>query len=290
MRIDGLTVCVGPMYAAQLRRSLPVWVDTLDTLSIVTKPRDADVLALAGPSNLRIYTTDVFTRYGAHFNKGAALNELYAAADPSAWVLHVDSDIVPPADWRVAVERRAEPGCLWGVPRFDERGRRMDRQLYPWGYWHLWHSDDPATWRWPLFEHFHAHAGNYDANFADQWPRERRRDLGFQVVHQGERQTNWFGPEDRDKRRMRALRSKGLGRVRTPEGAEPLPLPAPRCRVVLDGDPAWCRESLRACRAVSQFDIRAIVGSDAPDGWQRVTPATHPHTLQELVQGLCSTS
>lgn len=279
MRIDGLTCCVGAMYAEQLARALPIWLDTLDTLTIVTQPNDP-ALALSG-ANLRHVTTDVFTRYGAWLNKGAALNELFAAVDPSEWVLHVDSDIVPPQNWRSLAEQRANAGALWGAPRYSESGRRMDARLYPWGYFHLWHTQDMRTWRWPLFENFHAHAGNYDANFADLWPKLLRRDLGFNVRHQGERQTNWFGPRDANKTRMRQLRSKGLGRVRTPAGNDPLPLPEPRFRFALAGHVDWLRGALRICRQGSQFDVHAKILAAPPPGWERLDDTVPLRAVRE---------
>lgn len=157
-KIDAITCCVGKMYAEQLARSLPIWLDTLDSLTIVTKKGD-DILALEGPSNLSIVETDVFTSYGAHFNKGAALCYAYASADPKDWALHVDSDIIPPKDWRKIAEEKAEPDCLSGAFRYDERGQRLDEApLYPYGYFHLWHVSNPVTWKWPLFDPWFPHA------------------------------------------------------------------------------------------------------------------------------------
>lgn len=262
MRIDAITCCVGEVYAVQLARSLPIWLDTLDSLTVVTKPHDS-VLTHDGPSNLRFVTTDVFTAFGAHFNKGAALNEAIKAADPTEWTLHVDSDIIPPADWRTVVERTAQVNCLSGAFRYDEGGKRLDeRPLYPYGYFHLWHASDKRTWRWPLLENWHSHAGSYDANFTDLWPRHKRKDLGLKLIHQGERRTNWFGP-DSDPQMMQAIASEGYRahRMRANRGEGRLPIPEPANQYRLAS-----LEQTRECRR--RFDQFAVeTRYSAPAEW-----------------------
>lgn len=205
MRIDGITTCVGPRYAAHLAQTLPVWLETLDSLTIVTASGDdgheARMLGISSGATLcywlQLYSTfrspdgrlsvvsaDEFTKHGAHFNKGAALNVALGQARPTDWILSLDCDVLPPPNWR---EHLAEitPGTLYGCRRTDKLATK------PWGYFQLWHaSDDRAK----AFAECYDHAGRYDAVFADGWPRNRRKVLPFTVRHLGEPARYWHGP------------------------------------------------------------------------------------------------
>lgn len=280
MDIDALTVCAGPLYAGYLRRSLPVWLDTLDSLTVITKPDDRDTIEVChGRPRLRLVTTDVFTAHGAAFNKGAALDVGYAAMDPVDWVLHFDSDILPPPDWRRRFERTHRVGGVHGAPRYDEKGRLIpDAPPWPYGYFQLWHAADPAAQFWPLFEPWHPHAGSYDLEFLEKWPRDRWHKLNFKVTHFGEVRRNWFGaglaPEAQREafRRMDAVHKVGLRNTRMlarrPENR--LAVPPPRFRFAFDGhDPAWGREMLRACLHPDPFLVDAYCGRAGP-GYERV--------------------
>lgn len=283
MRIDAITCCVGELYAGQLARSIDVWLSTLDSLTIVTKPGDP-VLALRGPRELRFVETEVFTEFGAYFNKAAGLNLAYAATDPTDWVLHFDSDIIPPADWRSIAEAKARRDCLSGAHRYDEHtGERLDEvPLYPYGYFHLWHTSAPQTWRWPLFDPWFEHAGSYDANFTDLWTPSKRKDLGFKLIHQGERRTNWYGA-GADQSHMQRLREVGYRNARKKDYGR-LPIPEPKLRLALrSNQEGWARDVLRACRIAGPFAVEAMVRNDVPKGWEKVRPAVRPHEIQRRV-------
>jgi hypothetical protein len=210
-------------------------------------------------SKLYVYKTEVFYAHGATFNKAAALCEAYYCASPSDWVLHFDSDILPPEYWRRLAEKRIQPGNLYGAFRYSEDGKRLDEYpLFPYGYFHLWNTLDPNSWNWPIFEHWHPHAGNYDSEFAEQWPMSKRLDLGFSVTHQGEPRENWMGPKGGD---MQHLREVGLWKVRqlAKQGVGILDIPVPDMRLLIldaERDPIWTREVLRSC-AAQRFDVTA---------------------------------
>lgn len=278
MRIDGITCCVGEKYALQLTRSLQRWLETLDSLTIVTAPGDSSIQlvtdllkTMPAPDSrpysppcceLKIITTNVFYEHGAKFNKAAALCEAYQLSNPTDWVLHFDSDIIPPEYWRWLAEKRIGKGNLYGAFRYNEEGRRLDEfPLFPYGYFHLWHVDDPCAWRWPIFETWHPHAGNYDSEFAMQWPSARRgHDLGFSVLHQGEPRQSWFGPNDSES--MQGLHNTGLYHVRllAKEGVGILSIPEPLLRFYLltpEADPQWTKSVLRLCAEHGPFKITA---------------------------------
>lgn len=276
MMIDAITVCVGEMYCKQLQRALPIWGSTLDSLTIITKPNDP-ITQVKLPTNTRVHETDIFTQYKAHFNKGAALCEGFAIADPSDWVLHVDSDIIPPPNWRDVVENTAKFGCLSGAFRYDEEtGECLDEApLYPYGYFHLWSMRDAHCHVWPLFEPWFPHAGSYDANFTDRWPKNCRKDLGFKLIHQGERRQNWFGP-GADPAHMKQLHVQGLRSVRmlaNRTGIGRLKVPQPKVRAVIRSrDIDFVLRVLRVCRSGGPFMVEA-----------KMTNTWVPHKYMEIM-------
>ena len=195
MRIDGITVCVGRMYAEYLWQALPYWLTTLDSLTIVTKPGD-DLLTrkirMDSRAELRVVVTDVFTEDGAHFNKGAALNRAYAMRDPRHWVLAFDCDMKPPLTWRRQAEAEAIAGNLYGAPRSTRK-----KTFEPFGYFQLWHARDPAAAFHPRlcgpFSERYGHCGRYDRDFLQRWPEGRRLALPFQLRHLGTPCRHWHG-------------------------------------------------------------------------------------------------
>jgi len=206
MRIDGITTCAGEQYAGYLARSLPVWLDTLDSVTVVGLPNEIDRLwygFLCEPSlqiPVQVVSTDAFTSNGASFNKGAALNYGIRCNLPTrsqhlpSWLLSFDCDILPPANWREIAERQLERGNLYGAPRYSPEGGRVDRRWYPRGYFQLWHVTDPHYRRSPVFDENWPDAGGYDTAFASQWPLGKWVDLGIALVHQGEKAKHWCGP------------------------------------------------------------------------------------------------
>ncbi len=224
MKIDGLVVCVGKHYAETLAQALPVWLATLDRLMIVTDEKSDKCL-----NRYLYYTTDIFYRYGAHFNKGAALSEAFYHLNPQDWVLNIDADIIPPANWRKLAEPVLRVGNLYGCKRHYENttNPREDDSTWPdlWGYFHLWNVRDPASWIRPVYPVDCGHAGNYDHTFMRRWDENRRVELPFTVEHIGPPRNNWFGQGNGAQKRMDELHELGLynawftkaGHIKVPE-------------------------------------------------------------------------
>jgi len=300
MEIDAFTCCVGPVYANYLRQSLPIWMDTLDSLTVVTKPEDKTVIDVCNKyRRIRVVTTDVFGKFGAAFNKGAALNVAYAAMDPHAHVLHFDSDIMPQTNWRKIAEKNFKPGTIAGARRYDEKGKLIvDHDPWPYGYFQMWNANDPACQCWPMFDTWHSHAGNYDVEFLEKWPKARWVDLGFRVTHFGEVRQNWFGvglPANRQQQsfeRMKELHKKGLRQVAIEARAaeKRLAVPDYKLKLVLDShDRPWQRLMLRACMTSDPFLVTAIVGPGCP-GWETLTVHDSVEYLRDRVARLAKES
>lgn len=266
--IDGITCCVGPTYAGYLTRSIDYWLGALNSITIVTTPTDTPTIELAlnklqqHPDKIKLVTTDLFTAYGAKFNKAAALCCAYGACDPKDWVLHFDSDILPPGKIpKVLANENLDDRCLYGAFRYLEGGGRIDESpLFPYGYFHLWHRSASQAFRWPLFDLHHPHAGNYDADFADLWERYYRKELQLRLVHCGTPRANWYGPEA-DPNAMLRLHTIGLARVRqrAAAGHDQLRIPLPKLLVTTDSDDGPTNvEIVRAASRFNPFDIKFI--------------------------------
>jgi hypothetical protein len=205
MNIAGITTCVGELYANYLREALPVWLKTLDSLTIVTDTSGSNVLWFLALFGAKIIHTDAFTRNGAHFNKGAALNQGIAAAAPTDWILSFDADILPPANWRQIAERRAQRDCLNGAHRYKPNAKQTNKNaIFCKGYFQLWHVEDPHYRRSPIFDDSFD-AGGYDTAFASQWPRRLHNNLGFGVTHLGEKCRYWCGPGTTPEQQQEAM-------------------------------------------------------------------------------------
>lgn len=241
MRIDLVTTCVGDEYREHLSKTLCAWLRGLrrhDSLTVVTDEATFDEPWFIDTQPLvRTVTTDVFTRNGAAFNKGAALN---AGIDygPTDWVLAFDCDILPPEGWMQVVEwevqRHGENLSrqqLYGAKRYalsdypvhlgvkgeyDEESKKyyipIDRTWYPRGYFQLWNMQR-LRGGWPPYTEQIEHAGGYDTQFADEWPMAGWCEIPLRLVHLGTKSKNWFGPGT-TREQMRRAQSEARQRRR----------------------------------------------------------------------------
>src|SRR3990170_8198311 len=99
MKINALTVCV--QYADYLSIGLPRWLSGLDSWTIVTDGRDEATPRFAQlDPRIKVVQTDLFYADGASFNKGRAIEWARKYHLPwRDWILFLDADIVPEADW-----------------------------------------------------------------------------------------------------------------------------------------------------------------------------------------------
>lgn len=231
MKITGLTTCVGEHYAKMLGKSLPIWLNTLDDLRIITDHETKNRYMSGFPPS-KIYPTEIFTAHSASFNKGAALSQGFANIKDPDWILNFDADILPPANWRTPIEAYAypDPTKLYGCShRYREDGSLIPDADFPniWGFFHLWNVADPHSWRRPVFDPTCGHAGNYDHTFMTQWPVDSRVDLWpeLKLIHQGEPRQKWFGNDEKNDKKMMNLFTLGLwdawltraGHIKPPE-------------------------------------------------------------------------
>jgi len=203
MNIAGITTCVSEEYAGYLSNSLNIWLRTLDSLTIVTKPGD---VATKFSKDTTVIETDVF---GEYFNKGSALNVAFKAANPTDWVLSFDCDIVPPINWKDTVEMGAKKGHLNGAQRFQDRRLIDSSKSWPKGYFQLWHVSDTCYNRDKPFIEWCRHAGRYDYVFWENW-RTNCHNLDLKLVHQGNTGKNWWGEGTTPEQIQQAFNQAGI--------------------------------------------------------------------------------
>lgn len=217
MKLSAVTVSVD--YSTELARSIRRWVAGLESLIVVTAPRDEATIELARANGARLHVTDAFWQEGALFNKARALEEARSLLPAADWHLFLDADVIPPEDWREQLERLdPQIGMLHGARRAHEDGRPIDdRELA--GFFQLFHSSDPRAAK-PLDRDW-LHSGNYDSTFMMRWPNSLQRILPLELVHLGETGKNWCGKGNeaamkkiREGRRGRSWRTETVRHVR----------------------------------------------------------------------------
>lgn len=203
--IRGVTVSVG--YGDILAITLPRNMRHFAECVVVTSAEDARTQEVArSVPGVRLSVTDAFTRHGARFNKGLALEEAgFDVMGRHGWICIHDADILFPDN--VPLDR-LRPGCLHGCQRRmleDPRRWRPDLEWTacpigkdggPIGYCQIFHAHDPVIKdRRPWYDVSFGHAGGGDAAFLHHWPRERHVMLHMDVLHLGPRDRNWFGTD-----------------------------------------------------------------------------------------------
>lgn len=201
MKVHAITVCVD--YSVELSRSIDRWIASLETLVVVTTPRDESTISLAEWAGAKTFLTEAFYEDHAFFNKGRALERGRTLLPADGWHLFLDADVIPPGNWMEVVEAQSpEPGALYGARRVTEGGEPIrDAELA--GFFQLFHSSDPKGWA-PLEQDF-LHAGNFDSAFIARWPRNARRFLDLELVHLGEPRVNWCGKSEANRQALRGI-------------------------------------------------------------------------------------
>ena len=228
--IRGLTVCVGEWYAGTFAIAAPRNLRHLTDCLVVTDEATAPMLPAL--PDLRILVTDAFTRHGARFNKGLAIEEGLDALGRSGWILIHDADVILPASLELS---RVRPATLHGArrrmlddpglyrPDLDWTALPLGADGGPIGFFQLFNATDRHLKnKQPWYDVSFAHAGGGDAYFLEHWPPGARTILPIEVLHLGPRDTHWFGANDAGRATMSAF----MGRNGWPRGPH-LPEPAP---------------------------------------------------------------
>lgn len=197
-----MLVCVN--YDDILSITLPRNIDKFSECCVITSPEDTATQELVAmfPS-VKLFITDAFTRHGAKFNKGLAMEEAFDYFGRRGWMLIIDADIVLPPTMEFPA---VVPGNIYGAKRrmlvdvaaftdglkWNKLPVGDDKEIA--GFFQLFFATDAVLHKTrPWYEPTFIHAGGCDAYFQQLWPVACRKRLDLHVLHIGPRDTNWFG-------------------------------------------------------------------------------------------------
>lgn len=196
-----IVVCVG--YDDLLAITLPNNIRHFSECVVVTSPGDERTRRVCeSVTNTRVFCTDAFTRHGAAFNKGLAIEEGFDFLGRDGWICVWDADILLPdrPDWGVIECGRLHSASRRIVNDVLDWNENNDWSDYPIssesgmpGYLHLFHARDPAIAQQPWYDLKFVHAGGGDGYFQSRWPPHLKTYMPFEVLHLGPKDTNWFG-------------------------------------------------------------------------------------------------
>ena len=229
--MNAITVCVE--YGDSLKATLPENARHFEKVIVVTALQDVETIKIVqGVENAWLWVTDAFTRDGAMFNKGRALEEGLRLLKPQGWTVIFDADTLMPDAMDFS---QIEPGNLYSpyrrllaavglladAPRWEKFEEGPEKRTGEFGgYFFLFHAEDPVLKTRPWYPTRWTHAGGSDTEFAEKWPAERRKRLPFEVLHMGPLGQNWCGrhtamadgkePERAEQRRRAIQEMRGL--------------------------------------------------------------------------------
>lgn len=213
LRLEAVTVCVG--FDDFLDVTLAINHPHFDTFIVVTAHDDRATQAVARKHGAICVQTDLFSKNGRNFNKGAAINAGFSRFQYHGWRLHLDADIALPDNFRRILFNHTalDRDCIYGADRVDVVGdgavrafaqsrqrepqhahgfllaaapahplsaRYVDvlRGYVPIGFFQLWHCSAQKDYPWSL-----GTAAHDDVMFAEQWPAPYRRHLATVICH-----------------------------------------------------------------------------------------------------------
>lgn len=203
--IKALTVCVN--FDDILRLTLPRTLPHVDKLLVITSSKDERTQAYLreqDPDKVLTLVTDVFYENGAVFNKGAAIEQGFDVLGRQGWMLVMDSDIVIPStipQCKLEIGRLYTPhrriladiAGMTELPDIPIESLPLHAEHGHYGYFQLFHSNDPVLKKQPWYEIDWRHAGGCDSTFQRRWHKSQRSRMPFEVIHLGPTDSNWFG-------------------------------------------------------------------------------------------------
>lgn len=119
--LEAVTVCVN--HADILRITIPQNRHLFDNWIIVTSPEDKETQDLCKYYKIKHIVTNKFYENGDVFNKAKGINEGFKQLKRTDWVLHLDADIILPANFRqICKEDQLQKDAIYGIDRVDVIG------------------------------------------------------------------------------------------------------------------------------------------------------------------------
>jgi hypothetical protein len=220
LRLEAVTVSVG--FDDLLDETLTINHPQLDTMIVVTSHADRRTQGVARKHGAICVQTDLFSKHGRAFNKGAAINAGFGHFQYYGWRMHLDADIALPDNFRRVLFNHTPlvKSDLYGADRVNVIGRHELEDLkhcttpqhthqcivesqvarahggrfvdtlhgyLPLGYFQLWHARTQKSYPYSL-----GTAEHDDCLFAMLWPEAHRHLLQSIIVyHICEREPVW---------------------------------------------------------------------------------------------------
>jgi hypothetical protein len=207
VKLEAISVCVD--YSDFLGETARHNRHLFDRWVVVTSPDDKGTIEVCRKHALQCFPFDDL-KMGQPFNKGRAISWGLLQIPSDRWVLHLDADVVLPANARTMLERAdLDRCCIHGADRYclhsweeweklqdsgylqAQHGYRMvtfpppvgemNCRIYhehfgylPIGYFQLWYHSSQDGMPRRDYPHTDSDAAHSDSKFALQWGRRRR--------------------------------------------------------------------------------------------------------------------
>ena len=114
LRLEVVTTCVN--FSDILEQVLIHNIPQIDTYIVVTSHEDRATQKCCKKYGTFCIPTDLFSKNGRNFNKGAAINAGFDYFQWFGWRLHLDCDIILPPDFRKVLfnSNFLDPLCIYG--------------------------------------------------------------------------------------------------------------------------------------------------------------------------------
>ena len=150
MKIEAVTVCINysDVFAQCIgnKKYLDRWV-------VVTHETDQDTIKLCQSNNIEVVLSNEIYKNSSQFAKGRAINEGLHKLEKTDWLLHIDSDVKLPRNFKSILRDNVKDiNCLYGSCRYHKNGKvniEVDNENNAYdhikselaiGFFQLWHS------------------------------------------------------------------------------------------------------------------------------------------------------
>ena len=202
---NAILVCVD--YADLLAITLPANRHHFNRVVVVSSSADGKAQLIATRNGAENFITESFYDDGAAFNKWKALEQGLDFMGRRGWICILDADVLWPENSDVdtsKLEWETLYGChrrmlhQWphvAIPVESEWAQLPNHpNVNEWaGFTQLFHAQDSHLGTPPWHETDWLHAGGADSFFQDNWPRDDKMRLPFEVLHLGPDGHNWCG-------------------------------------------------------------------------------------------------
>ena len=143
-KIEAITISVN--YSDYLSQCISN-KEKLDRWIVITQEDDLDCIKVCEDNDIEYICSKRIYEDGSYFAKGKAINEGLELLDKDGWILHLDSDIKLPSNFRDVVKNNCfDKTALYWTKRYYKNYKEMKwitpdgTELQACGFFQLWHN------------------------------------------------------------------------------------------------------------------------------------------------------